>query len=129
MSQRSLAAQRFWRDLIASCTRAGEGDLDTDDMAYVALELGLGLLALDASHEQLLGYLAVLRADLEKNGLTVVNAALRVHGESHACEQRPWSWVGAFSRYGEAHPRWMKRQLEELTGLQRFSPGGRLSFE
>jgi len=41
MSQRSLAAQRFWRDLIASCTRAGEGDLDTDGMAFVTFELPL----------------------------------------------------------------------------------------
>jgi|1185.fasta_scaffold526324_1 hypothetical protein len=125
MSQRSLAAQRFWRDLIASCTRAGEGDLDTDDMAFVAFELALGLLALDASREELFAYLNVLRIDLEANSLAAVNAALRVHGESRVCEKRLWSWAGALSRYGDAHPRWIERQLTQLTELRCFTPSQR----
>jgi hypothetical protein len=128
MMERSLAAQRFWRDLIASCTRAGDGDLDTDDMAYVVLELGLGLLALDASHEQLLAYLNVLRTDLEENNLAAVNAALSVHGASGFGEQRSWSWAGALSRYGDAHPWWNERQLAQLTELRCFTPSRRFDF-
>src|SRR4051812_45946330 len=128
MSQRSLAAQRFWRDLIASCTRAGEGDLDTDDMAFVTFELALGLLALDASREELFAYLNVLRTDLEANSLAAVNAALSVRGHDLAGEQRPWSWASVLSGYHKAHPLWMKRQLAELTALRCFTPSRRFEF-
>ena len=109
MMERSLAAQRFWRDLIASCTRAGDGDLD-------------------ASHEQLLAYLNVLRTDLEENNLAAVNAALSVHGASGFGEQRSWSWAGALSRYGDAHPWWNERQLAQLTELRCFTPSRRFDF-
>ena len=94
-------------------------------MAYVTFEFATGLLALDASREELFAYLNVLRTDLETNSLAAVNAALRVHGESNACEQPLWSWAGALSRYGDAHPRWMQRQLTQLTALRCFTPSER----
>jgi hypothetical protein len=125
MSQHSLAAQRFWRDLIASCTRAGEGDLDTDEMAYIAFELALGLLALDATREQLLGYIDVLRSDLEKNSLTAVNAVLKPTGQNIAYVEDTWSWIHTLSRLNEAHPRWQDRQLWQLVELQRYAPSQR----
>ena len=97
-------------------------------MAFVTFELALGLLALDASREELFAYLNVLRSDLEANSLAAVNAALRVHGESRVCEQPLWSWAGALVCYGDAHPRWMERQLTELTTLRCFSPSRRFDL-
>jgi hypothetical protein len=125
MSHRSLAAQRFWRDLIGSCTRAGEGELDTDEMAYITFELALGLLALDATREQLLGYLSVLRSDLEKNSLTAVTAALKPTGQNTVYAESAWSWVGTLSGLSGAHPRWQDRQLWQLVELQRYAPSQR----
>ena len=128
MSQRSLAAQRFWRDLIASCTRAGEGDLDTDGMAFDAFELPLGLLALDASREELFAYLNVLRSDLEANSLAAVNAALRVHGESRVCEQPVWSWVAPVRWRWATHAGWSATSPESLPTLRRFTPSRRFDL-
>jgi hypothetical protein len=127
MSQHSLAAQRFWRDLIASCTRAGEGDLDTDEMAFITFELALGLLALDATREQLLGYLDVLRSDLEKNGLRAVNAALRLTPQDGS-DEHTWSWTASLSGLSEAHPSWRVRQLAQLIALSGYTPSQKFGF-
>jgi hypothetical protein len=53
----------------------------------VTFELATGLLALDASREELFDYLNVLRTDLETNSLAAVNAALSVHGESRVASR------------------------------------------
>ena len=122
MTERAQAAQRLWRELIQACTTAAAGGLDTDDLGYVVLELGLALLALDFTPEELVGYVTSVRNDLEGSRLAAVNAALRARGQDFECADAAWSWVNALSGFREAHPRWAERQLLALAELLAFTP-------
>jgi len=122
MTERAQGAQRLWRELIQACTTAAAAGLDTDDLGYVVLELGLALLALDFTPEELVGYVTSVRNDLEGSRLAAVNAALRVRGRDLEVTEPAWSWVNALSGFREAHPRWAERQLLALAELLAFTP-------
>ena len=89
MTERAQAAQRLWRELIQACTTAAAAGLDTDDLGYVVLELGLALLALDFTPEELVGYVTSVRNDLEGSRLAAVNAALKSVARTSKVQSRP----------------------------------------
>jgi hypothetical protein len=45
MRPNQAAALQLWRQGLAACRTAGDGDLDTDMMGYIALEIALVLMA------------------------------------------------------------------------------------
>ncbi len=128
MPPRAQAAQRLWRDLTAGCTTAAKGDLDTDDVGYIVLELGLALLALDFGKPELCAYVDVIRADLENDRLAAVNTAFRAQGRSPVTGCPSWSWVSALSGLQRTHPRWAEQQLSELAALLAFTPTRKLGL-
>src|SRR4051794_20843261 len=130
-----IAAQRLWRDLIATCDRAAQAasgpdddpilGLNTDTLGYIVLELGLGLLALDFEKWQLLANLRSIIQEVEKDELAVVNAGLRLP------EAGSSSWIRHLSGLDKAHPRMTEEQIAMLRSLRKHSLGlrGRASCQ
>ena len=116
------AAQRLWRDLVQACGRAAEDGLSTDELGYITIELGLALLALDFTKEELVTYVGNLHRELSGDGLAAVNAAFRMQGQSAEASSSAWSWVGSLSKLSKTHPLWAERQFGELEPLLAFAP-------
>jgi hypothetical protein len=120
--QRGQAAQRLWRNLIQACRGAAEKGLSSDELGYTTVELGLSVLALDFSKEELVTYVANLNADLAADRLAAVNGAFRVQGLSIEAPGTAWSWLTSLSGLSQAHPLWAERQLRELEALLAYTP-------
>ena len=89
MRPNQAAALQLWRQVLAACRTAGNGDLDTDTMGYIALEIALGLMALDFTKQQLVTHFKNVVAEIEADEWRVVNAGLGL--ENTAGED--WSWI------------------------------------
>jgi hypothetical protein len=118
MRPNQAAALQLWRQVLAACRTAGNGDLDTDRMGYIALEIALGLMALDFTKQQLVTHFKNVVAEIEADEWRVVNAGLGL--ENTAGED--WSWIEQLSGLKGAHQDLARRQLSQLQELACYSP-------
>ena len=103
------AARALWRELIRAAVTAGEGELCLDDIAYVAHEFAVGLMALDFTKDQLMAFLASRLREIAVGELAVVEAGFgraAEHGLSDI------AWKAGLNR---ADPEFKRRAVRRVT--------------
>jgi hypothetical protein len=104
-----MAAQHLWRDLGDACARAGQGQLTTEELGQVVLELGLGLLASGRDKNELLALLSQVYNEIEHDRLSIVNAGLMRDFWNPHLQAR--SSVRSLSGLDHASPFWATGQM------------------
>jgi len=122
-STRALAAQKLWRALAAACEEGGQNDLITDQMGYIVLEFGVGLLALDFDKPTLMTFLANMLAEIGRNEMEVMWVGVAGLDQQRKQGKKTWSWVQRLSGLADGDPAWGKAQMKLLEKLRVYSPG------